>query len=138
MIDLNREFQIHCRERKKSICQETLFEIREILKSIVESDKWSFSPQNLLFLHWDSKIMHNIVGGVEVCRIAVFVTRGEIEKLLAFLAVKKYCTGTSNRMLPNSWRLAAEITSAWHLLWQDCFYYGVQSGCTFFDWEEYR
>lgn len=62
----------------------------EIRKSIVESDKSSFSPLNPLVMHWDGKLLPNIVGGVEkVDRIAVIVTGGEIEKLLAVPAVKK-------------------------------------------------
>lgn len=62
----------------------------QVRQVVVESDMATFSPQNPLVLHWDSKLLPNIVGGTEkVDRVAVLVTGGGTEKLLAVSQIKR-------------------------------------------------
>lgn len=57
--------------------------INQIRQIVVETDKASFSSQHSLVLHWDSKLLPNVVDGVQkVDRVAVLVSGG-LEKLLA-------------------------------------------------------
>jgi hypothetical protein len=56
----------------------------KLRKDVTELDKASFSPQDPLLLHWDSKLLPDIAGGKQkVDRVAVIVTGGGNEKLLA-------------------------------------------------------
>lgn len=74
-----------------SLSHSTIHRMRKKVREVVvESDKASFSPQNPLVLHWDSKLLPSITGGVEkVDRVAVLVTGGGTEKLLAVPKIKR-------------------------------------------------
>lgn len=54
------------------------------LETVAEIDKTSFDPQEPLILRWDGKLLPDITGGPQkVDRVAILVTGGGIEKLLA-------------------------------------------------------
>lgn len=62
-------------------------------QTIVETDKACFSSQKPLVLHWDGKLLHTIVRGVQkVDRVSVLVRGDGLEKLLKIPEIKK---GTS-------------------------------------------
>ena len=64
----------------------------ETRKEVTEADKCSFSSQlqSPLLLHWDGKLLPDIAGSKEtVDRIAIIVTGGGVEKLLAVPKIGK-------------------------------------------------
>lgn len=66
-------------------------------ETIAELDKASFCPLFPLVLHWDGKLLPDIVSGVEkVDRVAIIVSGGGHEKLLAVPAITK---GTAKNKL---------------------------------------
>jgi len=60
---------------------------------VAVTQKATFILNNPLLLHWDEKLLPDITGSKKVVdRVAVFVTRGQVEQLLA---VPKVGSGTS-------------------------------------------
>ncbi|KAF0705549.1 Uncharacterized protein FWK35_00037982, partial [Aphis craccivora] len=85
----------------------------QIRQTVVETDKASFSSQHPLVLHWDSKLLPNIVDGVQkVDRVAVLVSGGGLEKLLE---VPKIIKGTGKEQADacltvlDEWELKAQV-----------------------------
>ncbi|XP_050549011.1 uncharacterized protein LOC126910464 [Daktulosphaira vitifoliae] len=85
----------------------------QIRKTVVETDKTTSSFEHPLVLHWDGKLLPDIVGGTQkVDRVAVLVTGGGLEKLLA---VPKIDRGTGKEQADaclnvlEEWKLKAYV-----------------------------
>jgi len=82
-------------------------------REVVTSRAKSFSPSDLLLLHWDAKLLPDIAGGqYRVDRIAVIVSGGGVDKLLAVPVIGRG-TGEeqANAYLStlDDWQLRAQV-----------------------------
>jgi len=71
-----------------SVSRSTIRQTRMENREVVTSRDESFSPPDPLLLHWDAKLLPDIAGGKhKVDRVAVLVSGGGVEKLLAVPAI---------------------------------------------------